>query len=201
VESFAPASSSEVVIVYLGGVAFKYVGGKLVDVVSERLRKIPSVRSNLDALSDRDEILLVQENLGKVKTKAQRRARDFESGTTGAFTDLETGSRVVPALRFRNPNRNGRDIVKFDGFEILEDGTVDLIDRKTRIFSFETKKGRFIPPEVVRGLQNKSRALTQNHNSGIRGVLEFPDDTSVNDARSILRELKISNLVVRKQSK
>lgn len=135
------------------------------------------------------------ENLGAPTSAAQQFARDFEAGTQGAFSDIATQQRQAPALLFENPNPNGAPYVKFDGFSSLNDGTVELIDAKTRIVPFSTEDGPFISPNVADQLTRQSAALAQN--PGYTGVLEFPTQTAASEAQGVLGQLNIRNISVR----
>lgn len=140
-------------------------------------------------------LVFVGENLGKPTSQAMQRARDFESGTSGAFSLLSTKQRVVPGLVYNNDNINGKAFVKFDGFRILDNGVTELIDAKTRIVPFSTKAGPFISPSVQDSLGRQSRALAQN--PGFRGVIEVPTVEVLREARLVLRELGITNIHIR----
>ena len=124
-----------------------------------------------------------------------QRARDFESATPGAFTDISTQQRMVPALPFDNPNPRGAPVVRFDGYRHLDDGLVELIDAKTRIVQFATRQGPFISPSVRDGLMRKSQALSQN--PGYIGVIELPSVEARREAQQVLRQLGITNLSTR----
>jgi filamentous hemagglutinin len=134
-------------------------------------------------------LIFVRENLGAPRGGAATAARDFEAGTTGAFSEVATRSRVVPALRFENPNQSGFNFIKFDG---LEEGGV-LLDSKTRILVFESKGAQVIPQ--AGDLRRMSEALRQN--PGFRAVLEFPDAAARREAQRTLRRLQITNIGTR----
>jgi RHS repeat-associated protein len=74
------------------------------------------------------------ENRGAIFVREPQRpgaAGEFESGADGAFSVVDQSrSRVVPALRFDNPNARGNNFVRFDGYE---DGGRTLIDRKIQL--------------------------------------------------------------------
>ncbi|WP_229803902.1 hypothetical protein, partial [Litchfieldella qijiaojingensis] len=140
-------------------------------------------------------LVFVDENLGKPRNTAMQRARDFESGTTGAYSDIQTGQRQVPALRYDNPNPQGAPYVKFDGARQLENGVIELIDSKTRIVPFSTSEGPFISQNVRSGILRKSEALSQS--PGYRGVIEFPTIEARREGQKVLRELGITNISTR----
>jgi filamentous hemagglutinin len=136
-------------------------------------------------------VILVLENLGDTSTKSVERqiAADFEAGTSGAFSDVVTRNRVVPALRFDNTNPAGHNFVKFDGFE----GNTLLIDAKTRLLTFESQ-GRVIIPQAE-DLRRMNEALRQNPE--FRGVIEFPDEAARAQAEEILNGLGLNNIETR----
>jgi hypothetical protein len=140
-------------------------------------------------------LIFVSENLGEPTSAAQQAARDFEAGTEGAFSDIATRQRQVPALQYDNPNPNGVPFIKFDGFSQLDDGTIELIDAKTRLVPYATSDGAVITESVIDSLTRQSAALAQN--PGFRGVLEFPTQAAANEAQTVLNELKIRNIGVR----
>lgn len=142
-------------------------------------------------------LIFVRENLGDPNQMrlAQRRAFDFESGTTGAFSDAGSRNRAAPALRFNNPKTRGYNFVKFDGVDTLADGTVELIDSKIRLLLIETRRGPYIPPAVSDQLERMSAAIRQNPT--FKAVLEFPDEAARSQAASILRRLRITNITTR----
>ena len=122
-------------------------------------------------------------------------ARDFESGTVGAFSDIATRQRQVPALKFDNPNTDGKPYVKFDGYQRIDNGLVEMIDSKTRVVPFSTKDGPFISPSVRDGLVRKSQALAQN--PGYTGVIELSTVAARREAQQVLRQLGINNISTR----
>jgi len=122
-------------------------------------------------------------------------ARDFESGTTGAFSNIATRQRMVPALNFRNPNPRGASFVKYDGYRKLDNGITELIDAKTRLVPFSTRSGPFISSSVRDGLMRKSLSIQQN--PGFRAILEFPNPASRSEAQLVLRQLGITNISTR----
>jgi len=162
---------------------------------TRKLDDIPALAKTGGEASDSGPLTFVTENLGTPRNAAQRAARDFESGTIGAFSDVATRQRSVPALRFNNPNPNGASVVKFDGFRQLDDGVIELIDAKTRIVPFSTRQGPFISPSVRDALVRKSLAIEQN--PGFRAVLEFPTAAARREAQQVLRQLGITNISTR----
>jgi hypothetical protein len=140
-------------------------------------------------------LIFVSENLGKPRSSAMKAARDFEAATEGAYSDVATQQRQVPALRYNNPNPKGAPYVKFDGYRRLENGKIELIDAKTRIVPFETAEGPYISKGVREGLARQSRALAQN--SGYVGVIELPTSGAAAEARAVLKTLGIENLTAR----
>lgn len=139
-------------------------------------------------------LVFVNENIGSPRKGKGIAARDFESATTGAFSDVLTRVRSVPALLYDNKNPRGMPYVKFDGHDFVG-GAVELIDAKTRIVPFSTKDGPYISDSVVDGLTRKSEALSQN--PGYIGVIEVPSVEARREAVRVLNTLGIDNINVR----
>jgi hypothetical protein len=140
-------------------------------------------------------IFFVPENLGPGTTPAQRAARDFDAGTEGAFSDVETRQRMVPAMLYANPKSKGLDYVKFDGMSVRPDGTIELIDRKTNIIAIQTADGLKAPASLVAQLQRQSNALVQNPGYAI--VLELPNQAAADKAQAVLEEFGIKYISAR----
>ncbi len=140
-------------------------------------------------------MIFVDENLGEPGSAEMKAAHDFEAGTEGAHSDIATRSRRVPALLYDNPNPDGARYVKFDGFNMLQDETIELVDSKARIVPYSNEDGPVITKSVADGLKRKSAALAQNPN--FRGVLELPTQAAADEAVQVLKELRIRNIVVR----
>jgi len=140
-------------------------------------------------------LTFVTENLGSPRTPAMQIARDFEAGTTGAASSLATRQRFVPALKFDNPNPNGASLVRFDGFENLDNGVVQLIDSKTRIVPFTQNGAPIITGSVRDQLFRQSAALGQN--PGFRAVIELPTEAARKEADQVLIQLGLDNIATR----
>jgi hypothetical protein len=149
---------------------------------------------NIEAGAADRGLIFVSENLGE-PSRGQVAARNFEAATEGAYSDVATQQRQVPALRYTNPNPNGAPYVKFDGFRRLDDGTIELIDAKTRLVPYSTVDGPVATKSVADGLTRQRVALAQN--PGYTGVLEFPTQAAADEANVVLRRLKIENIGVR----
>jgi len=134
-------------------------------------------------------LIHLQENLGEPRNAAMRAARDFESGTAGAFSDVASKQRAVPALRYDNPVKGGEDFIKFDGIE----GDTLLIDAKTRLLEIPTRRGPLVPQ--VEDLRRMSEAIRQN--SGFQAVIEFPDEAARRHGQGVLDNLNIQNIATR----
>ncbi len=134
-------------------------------------------------------IIYVRESPRSPRSAARRAANDFEAGTTGARSDVASRDRVVPALRYNNPNPRGNKFVRFDGIE----GTKVVIDAKTRILTFESRGRTVLPQE--QDLRRINRALEQN--PGVRAVFEFPTETARAHAEGVLRSLGIDAIQTR----
>ena len=180
-----------------GGVG-KYFSGKLAGelaVVNQGVKDVPAPvaggldLSKVEVLTIKDARKLDGENKGLIFV--QEPQGDFskpfvkyEAGTTGAFSDVLSERKAVPAIRFDNPNPAGNNFVKFDGVEDV--GGITLIDRKTALTTFDKQ---------IQSVQRVSSALKQN--PGIKAVFEFPTQKAADRATDILIEQNIRNISVR----
>lgn len=173
-------------------------GGPDIDTLSRIMNAngdaAPAFAEPVDATPRRG-VSFVPENLGRLETAAKRLAKLHEDGTDGALYDRDSQQHVVPALRYDNPNPNGKAVVKFDGYRLLDDGRVELIDAKTRVLTFSTRRGLVVPDKVQQQLLRQSEALSQN--DGYLGAIEVPSEATAADAVAALRKLKIDNISVR----
>jgi hypothetical protein len=131
-------------------------------------------------------IIFVQENRGSPKNKNQEDAANFEDSTTGAFSEVLSKRRAVPALRYDHPYPNGNrtnNFVKFDGVE--SDGKT-LIDRKMSLPP---------TPSSAYALERVSKAITDN--PGYSVVYEFPTHEAANAAKIFMSNNNIKNITVR----
>ncbi|WP_434644479.1 LysM peptidoglycan-binding domain-containing protein [Achromobacter piechaudii] len=158
-----------------------------------RAPKLSSL-SALEGLGRNRGLIFVNENTGSPRNFKGEIAKDYESATTGAFSDVLSGQRSVPALLYDNKNPNGMPYVKFDGHDLVG-GAVELIDAKTRVVPFSRKDGPYISKSVVDGLTRKSEALSQNPD--YIGVIEVPSVDARREAVQVLRKLGIDNINVR----
>lgn len=131
-------------------------------------------------------------------TSRSPRAAAFEDATAGATYALD-GNRLAPALTFRNPNANGKNIVRWDGFELGANDVVTLIDSKTTIAAAWSRRREsyWVAPSLADQLNRQSQALAQN--PGVRGVIEVPTATQVTLGTGVLRQLGIENIQVRQR--
>ncbi|WP_259069334.1 RHS repeat-associated core domain-containing protein [Mucilaginibacter sp. X4EP1] len=109
-------------------------------------------------------LIYVLEDPSKRSTAAQ----DYENGVIGATSDVETRKRLVPALKYDNPNPNGKNFVKFDGYDEV---TKTLVDRKLNVTTFE---------KALDQLRRMSEAFKQNPT--FKGVIEVPNQAVYNRA-------------------
>ncbi|QKF50569.1 hemagglutinin repeat-containing protein [Pseudomonas graminis] len=145
--------------------------------------------SKVDVLTIKDARKLEGENKGLIFVQEpqgdfSKPFVKFEAGTTGAFSDVLSQRKAVPAIRFDNPNPNGNNFVKFDGIEDFNG--ITLIDRKTALTSFDKQ---------IQSVQRVSNALRQN--PGIKAVFEFPSQKAADRATNILIQQNIRNITVR----
>ena len=106
-------------------------------------------------------------------------AQNFQSKTAGAKVIADNGvdKNLVPVLLYENPNKRGRNFIKFDGIEV-EGGVISLIDAKTDV-PYWSKVGM----EKIKGTLGRiSEAKKQN--PGIRVIYEFPNETAAGHLRS-----------------
>jgi hypothetical protein len=143
----------------------------------------------------RENLVFVAENLGQPTSARKRIAQEFESATPGAHSDVESRSRMVPALRYTNPSSSGAPYVKFDGYRELDDGTIELIDAKTRLVPYSTSSGPMITPSVRDSLMRHSAAIEQNQ--GFKAVIELPNEAARAEANLVLESLGINNIETR----
>jgi hypothetical protein len=154
-----------------------------------------ALRNGVDPLSVRDAnalpgphrgTLWVREPQGNINS----RSNQWESGASNARSDVATGDRAVPALRYdhANPSPHTSNFVKFDGFDTDPDGTLVLIDRKWTLRDQERSWA---------AMERASSAIRQNTRDGVRVVYEVPDQRALLNAQRILAEQNITNIDVR----
>ncbi|TFY88300.1 filamentous hemagglutinin N-terminal domain-containing protein [Pseudomonas kairouanensis] len=182
----------------LFGGAGKYFSGQLAGelaVVNKGVKDVPAPTaggldlSKVEVLTIKDARKLDGENKGLIFVQEpqgdfSKPFVKFEAGTTGAFSDVLSERKAVPAIRFDNPNPAGNNFVKFDGVEDV--GGITLIDRKTALTTFDKQ---------IQSVQRVSSALKQN--PGIKAVFEFPTQKAADRATDILIEQNIRNISVR----
>ncbi|NIK43883.1 hypothetical protein FHY10_002178 [Xanthomonas arboricola] len=142
---------------------------------------------NTRVLTEKEARALPGENQGLIyvleNPKGNQNAQDFQAGTTGAFSDIESGKLGVPALRYTNPNENGVNFVKFDGVEKGADGnSVLLIDAKTKLAIWNGSTQKSVNDTLLR----VKSAVQQN--PGYKVVYEFPNAKVEAEARKFIRD-------------
>lgn len=106
-------------------------------------------------------------------------ARLYNDGAHGARSNIITGNGQAPAITLiRKDGSNA--IVRFDG---VKDRL--LIDRKILVVTTEKAKNRAL---------RQSESLSQNR---LRGCCEVPNQTQLNRALKMFKELKIKNIDVK----
>jgi len=116
-------------------------------------------------------------------SKRQPLQQAYEDAATGAASDVASRKRVVPTLKYDNPNPNGKNFVKFDGFDV---GSKELIDRKWDVTTFDKSLSQ---------LKRMSEALKQN--PGFKGVIEVPTQRAYNNAVRAIQKANVTNINVR----
>ena len=109
-------------------------------------------------------------------------AQNFQSKTAGAKVIADNGvdKNLVPVLLYENPNKRGRNFIKFDGIEV-EGGVTSLIDAKTDV-PYWSKVGM----EKIKGTLGRiSEAKKQN--LGIKVIYEFPNETAAGHLRDWIK--------------
>ncbi|MGN6402140.1 MAG: RHS repeat-associated core domain-containing protein [Flavisolibacter sp.] len=107
----------------------------------------------------------------------------YEDATTGAASDVKTRKRIVPTLKYDNPNPNGKNFVKFDGFDVENN---ELIDRKWNVTTYD---------KSLNQLKRMAEALKQN--PGYSGVIEVPNQKAYNNAVKALQKASVTDIKVR----
>ncbi|WP_226962683.1 MULTISPECIES: LamG-like jellyroll fold domain-containing protein [unclassified Streptomyces] len=115
----------------------------------------------------------------RVRPAAQR-AYEYESGVTGAHSDVASGRAMVPRLSM--PGRNGDVTAKFDG---LEGDT--LIDRKNGVLPFTSKS-------MVDEARRQAGTAAYH---GLRVMWEVPDAAVLSRAQRWLNDAGVTTIGVR----
>ena len=82
-------------------------------------------------------------------------AQIFEDGAEGAASDVVTRKRIVPTLKYDNPNPNGKNFIKFNSHF----GNFNFIDRKINVTGFE---------KSIDQIRRAAEALAQNPGTTLR---------------------------------
>jgi hypothetical protein len=122
-------------------------------------------------------VIYVREPQGNINSPRNQ----WDAAAEGAASDLASGSRSVPALRYdhANPSPHTSNFVKFDG---IESNGSTLIDRKISLTSQDRQ---------IAALERADRALIQNPTFNL--VIEFPTQQALNDAARIMARNNITN--------
>lgn len=128
-------------------------------------------------------------------TPSQKRGRAYEDqGPNGRLIDPKSGLSIKPALMYNKDKLAGADFVKFDNFQILPNGLVEVIDRKKWVPAIQKSTGVFAFPDTIDQFRRQSAALEQN--PGCIGVHHVPNETERAVDEAILRSLDIGNIRV-----
>lgn len=119
-----------------------------------------------------------------------KRARDHQFGTDGAFSDVRTQKFGSAALRYVNPNKRGRNFIKFEVSGVSPDGKyIELVDAKTKLAIWS----RGAQETTAATLRRVKSALDQN--PGYRVVYEFADEMLADEAREFIQRFGFKNYV------
>ncbi|WP_434991194.1 hypothetical protein, partial [Xanthomonas melonis] len=150
--------------------------------------------TNTRVLTEKEARALTGEDKGLIYVlegpKGKQNAQDFQAGTAGAFSDVESGKLGVPALRYTNPNEKGVNFVKFDGLEKGPNGdSILLIDAKTKLAIWNEST----QSSVLDTMRRVKSALQQN--PGYKVVYEFPSAKAEAQARKFIRDSGYNDFV------
>jgi hypothetical protein len=128
----------------------------------------------------------------KPTTKDERILRNQKEASGQAF-DLETGDPYIPALRYLHDN--GRDFIRFDGYEITDDGHVLLIDRKSNLTEFYK-----IQDSYKDTMERVRQSLEQNNKDAQGGALfrvayDFDDEGKAREFEEFVRSSGFEDVV------
>lgn len=77
-------------------------------------------------------------------------AQKYENSAEGAASDVASGKRIVPTLKYDNPNPNGPNYVKFDSPSF---GGLNFVDSKVNVTGY---------PKSILQIKRAAEALRQN---------------------------------------
>jgi hypothetical protein len=120
--------------------------------------------------------------------------RKYEDQTPGRLFDPVTGNPIVPALRYDNKSPNGAPYVRFDGFQPMAGGEIEVIDSKLSITNFQHGGKMVVPENITDQFERQSRALKQN--PGCVGMINMPNAAEQTKAEAVIKGLGIVNLPV-----
>lgn len=123
-------------------------------------------------------------------TGNNQRAADFQSATGGSMSVADSSrDSIDPALVYNNPDSNGNHFVKFDGYEILSDGTVQLIDSKTQLPLWSET----LQESTLHNLRRVAESVKQNPNFKV--MYEFPDISSQRQAQKFIERNQFDEVI------
>jgi RHS repeat-associated protein len=100
-------------------------------------------------------------------------AQQYENSAEGAASDVVSGKRVVPILRYDNPNPNGPNYIKFDSPSF---GGLNFVESKINVVGY---------PKSILQIQRAAEALSQN--PGATLVYRVPQN-KVNAMNNLIRK-------------
>ena len=149
---------------------------------------------NTHALTETEARRLGGENRGLIYVQETPRgseaAKDFQAGTSGAFSDVASQKPAVPALRYDNANPKGVDYIKFDGIEVGSDGSnILLVDAKRQLPLWNNSA----KDDLLATFVKIESALRQN--PGYRVMYEFPNERARKAAQEFLERTGYDRIV------
>lgn len=119
-----------------------------------------------------------------------KRAMEIQISAPGAFSDVKTKKFASAGLRYENPNKRGRNLVKFDVANPSSDGkTIEFIDRKTRLAIWS--RG---PQETTRKTMARVKAAIQQ-NPGTIAVYELDTPEATQEAIEFIHKNKFRRYI------
>lgn len=145
-------------------------------------------------------LIFVQEKWAEQVTKKTKKvsekniaARKNQEKAPNQLYDSETHNLYAPTLRFSNPT--GDNFIRFDGYEVSDQGDVLLIDRKSNLTDF-----KMIQQSYVATLRRVEDALEQNNKNANGGATfkvayDFDNEVDARKFEKFVRQNGFSDVV------